>query len=79
MEQDKYQKILPQNQVELLLTPHMQHLMDKLSFILGWGFLVHTLIVLYAALRMSNLWWLLIRGIGIYVMMIICTVIASIR
>lgn len=73
---NKYASILPvelQNNIE---NPLMQNLLARLSCYLGFGFLLHASVVAYAAFRMSNWWWLIIRGIGLYIMMALCVLMA---
>jgi hypothetical protein len=72
----KYDTLIPSEFRASLNSPLAKDMLRRVSFILGIGFIVHACAVLYAALRMSNWWWLLIRGVGIYVMMIICVLIA---
>lgn len=73
---NKYQYAMPAEYKEMVSTPIFKNLMQKLSYILGWGFLIHAGLVAYAAYRLSNYWWLAIRGIGVYIMMFLCTFIA---
>lgn len=72
---EKYDTIIPAELREGLRNPIAKHMLARLSLILGFGFLVHAVAILYAAMRMSSWWWLIIRGVGLYVMMFICVVI----
>ena len=72
----KYDAIIPPDFRQGINQPLAKDLLARVSLILGFGFLVHASAVFYAAFRMSNWWWLVIRGVGIYAMMIICVLIA---
>ena len=69
---NKYQAMVPAEARAMLAQPNTQDMLGRASYYLGWGFLFHGGLVAYSALRMSNWWWLLLRGIGVYVMMGIC-------
>lgn len=73
---EKYDSIIPIEFRSGINNPLAKDMLARVSFYLGFGFLAHALVVLYAALRMSNWWWLIIRGLGVYVMMLACIVIA---
>lgn len=73
---DKYQAMLPDDLALHFSNPMIRTMFARVSGILGVGFLVHAALVAYAAFRLNNWWWLFIRGIGVYIMMIICVVIA---
>jgi intracellular septation protein len=74
----KYQLMFPEEVRELMLSEANLRVMEKLSSILGFGFLIHAALVAYSAFRMNKWWWLIIRGIGFYLMLIVCTVIATV-
>lgn len=65
----KYQYMIPAELREKVLNPIALELMAKSNLYLGWGFLLHAGVVAYAALYLSNWWWLILRGLGVYVMM----------
>jgi intracellular septation protein len=69
---NKYQPMIPSEARTLFQQPNMQGMLGRTSHYLGWGFLLHGGLVAYSALKLSNWWWLLFRGIGVYVMMGIC-------
>ncbi len=73
---DKYQLMLPDDMQTMVSMPAFRSMLTKVSGILGWGFLVHAALVAFAALRMGNWAWLIIRGVGLYVMMFSCALIA---
>ena len=73
---DKYASLLPATMENAIANPSFRDLLKQVSFYLGFGFLMHASLVGYAAFRMNNWWWLIIRGIGLYVMMAMCVVCA---
>lgn len=73
----KYRYILPQEMRDQILQPYFLSFLKKSSLTLGWGFLIHASFVAYAALKMSNWWWLGIRGVGVYLMMFACMMVAK--
>lgn len=73
---EKYQYLMPSELRGRLLDPFFLKFLAKCSLTLGVGFLVHAGLVAYAALKMSNWWWLALRGLGVYVMMFLSMLIA---
>src|SRR6185437_13048650 len=73
---EKYQNLIPGELQNNINNPAVKILLARSSLILGFGFLLHAFAVLYAALRMSNWWWLFVRGVGLYVMMFLCIMLA---
>ena len=71
---NKYKYGLPEEAQQQLSNPFIQEALARTSFYLGWGLILHALLVAYAALKMSNWWWLIIRGIGFYLVLIACSV-----
>ena len=72
----KYKDFFPPEIAVRVMDPIMVQHLSILSLYLGWGFLLHSFCVYYAAKKMSNLWWLLIRGLGVYIMMFVCALLA---
>ncbi len=73
---EKYSSLVPADMHINTANPQVKKMLSNASFNLGVGFLVHAALVAYAAYRLSNWWWLFIRGIGLYVMMAICVLMA---
>ena len=71
---NKYKYGFPEEAQQQLSNPFIQEALARTSFYLGWGLILHALLVAYAALKMSNWWWLIIRGIGFYLVLIACSV-----
>ena len=73
----KYAPMFPPELKDQMKDPIFLYLLERTSFYLGGGFILHASLVAYAAYRMSNWWWLLIRAIGIYIMMVLCMILAA--
>ncbi|USN49930.1 MAG: septation protein IspZ [Myxococcales bacterium] len=69
---DKYGEQFPKEIMYAFAHQNMRGLLSQLSLNLGIGILIHAVLVAYAAFRLNNWWWLLIRGIGFYLMMALC-------
>lgn len=76
MMMQKYQFIFPEDMRAILLSPELMVMMAHLSGILGFGFLIHAALVGYSAFKMNKWWWLIIRGVGFYVMLFACAILA---
>ncbi len=74
---NKYQLMIPSEMREMIMHPESMRRMAVLSGILGWGFLLHAALVAYSAFRMSKWWWLIIRGVGFYVMLFVCAMLVN--
>ncbi len=75
---EKYGSLVPAEIQINAQNPLVQKMLSQTSLNLGIGLLLHAALVAYAAFRMSNWWWLFIRGIGLYVMMGICVLMARV-
>lgn len=75
---EKYGSLVPAEMQINANNPLVQKMLSQTSLNLGMGLLLHAALVAYAAFRMSNWWWLFIRGIGLYVMMGICVLMARV-
>lgn len=73
---DKYHELIPDAMRAALNMSNVRTLIGKVSWLLGFGFIFHAGLVAYAAFRLNKWWWLIIRGLGIYIMMIICVLLA---
>ncbi|MCX6117688.1 MAG: septation protein IspZ [Proteobacteria bacterium] len=73
----KLKTLLPPDQVELMDNPIFMALIRRLDALMIVMFLVHAALVAWAAVYRSTLVWLLVRGVGIYVLMIVFTVFNS--
>jgi intracellular septation protein A len=62
----KYKEFFPE-QIRLMVNqPHYQILMRKVSLTSGFGMLAHGAVTAYAAFRMGKWWWIVVRGVGLY-------------
>lgn len=69
----KYQNLLPKEAAVRLLRPESLALLHRLNFVLGIGFFIHAFLVAIVAFYLNTWWWLTMRGLGVYAMMVICT------
>ncbi len=69
---EKYDTLIPEEYRANFKHPQVLLMLARLSLILGFGFIIHAGLVAYAAFRLSNWWWLIIRGIGLYIMLFLC-------
>lgn len=72
----KYGGLMPAELSIDFRRPHIEALLTKTSLYLGFGLLIHALIVLYSALRLNNWWWLFMRGVGLYAIMALIFLVA---
>jgi len=75
----KYQSLVPEKQRMLLSHPRMIKTLVIMSHYLGWALLAHAGATAYGALKMSNWWWIAIRGIGFYLFAFIAMFAAQIQ
>jgi len=66
---NKYGDFFPEGQRELFSLPEMQMLLKKCTLTSGFGFFVHGGLTAIAALKLSNLMWLIFRGVGFYLIL----------
>ena len=72
----KYGDLFSDEQKALFSTPIMRKLLAKSTLTSGVGLFCHGLITAYAAKKLSNVWWLVCRGIGFYLILFISFFIA---
>lgn len=65
----KIAPLFPPEQQERLMSPFFQELFGRMSGDIVYVFLLHAILVAYVAVRHSNLVWLIVRGVMIYVLM----------
>ncbi|MEM7180172.1 MAG: septation protein IspZ [Spirochaetota bacterium] len=73
----KYQNQFPAEMQQKLNQTFMQEMLKVTTLYAGISLLLHAVLVLYAAFKMSNWWWLLIRGIGVYIFLGIASFLAG--
>ena len=74
---ERYGNLLPPLMQKALLQPKTQLMLQRSSFLMGFGFLAHGAAVAWAALRLGNWGWFATRTFGGYGMMIIITLISA--
>ncbi len=72
----KYSSFFPPEAQARLSHPLFQRLMVETTWWGGWAMIAHAAVTAWAALKLSNWWWLAIRGIGFYVFTLLAVFIA---
>jgi hypothetical protein len=62
----KYQALLPEEFKVFLTYPLFVDFLKLASLYMGYSFILHAIATWIAALKLSNWWWILMRGIGFY-------------
>lgn len=62
----KYSHLLPEANQQLIVIPKFQHILNLSTLTMGIGIFCHGIATLFAAMYLSNWWWLAVRGIGFY-------------
>ena len=75
----KYQAQLPDVIKEASRIPVFQELCKLTSHYLGYAFLAHAGVTLWAALKLSKWWWIALRGIGFYFFMFLAIIVAKLQ
>jgi len=73
---EKYQTKFPQEMQEMMSHYVFKELLKLSSHYMGYAFLLHAGVTLWAALKLSKWWWIAMRGIGFYVFMFAAMIIA---
>ena len=63
---NKYSHLLPEMNQRMIVIPQFQELLKLSTLTMGIGIFFHGVATLFAALYLSNWWWLAVRGIGFY-------------
>lgn len=74
----KYASQMPANFQTMFVREDVKLLLIKSSHYIGYAFLVHGAAILWAALKLSNWWWIVIRGVGFYLFMFVALMLARI-
>ena len=68
---DKYHDLIPNGQKTLYQQPGVRILLKNFTLTSSVGFIFHGSVTALAALKLSNLWWLVCRGVGFYLIFFI--------
>ena len=75
---EKYGSLFSDSQREMFKLPLMQRLLKMSTLTSGVGLFFHGIVTAYAAKKLSNIWWLVCRGVGFYVFLFISFICARI-
>lgn len=65
----KYAHLYPPELKSQMTHPIMIELFKLFTLIFGYGLFVHGALTAWVALKLSNWWWIAMRGIGFYAIM----------
>ena len=74
---ERYSEAIPPQLLPQLQDPYVQAVLHRVSLNMGFGLIAQAALVGWAALRLSNWWWLVIRSIGFYVMIVVVVFISK--
>tara|TARA_B100000925_G_scaffold8886_1_gene6351 strand:- start:14323 stop:14877 length:555 start_codon:yes stop_codon:yes gene_type:complete len=72
----KYGNLLMSNSLEIYESPHLRKMLIDSTFTSGIGFLLHGAITAWAAVKLSNFWWLICRGVFFYLILFLSFLVA---
>jgi len=72
----KYRSFFSENQQQVLFHPQSIALLKFATPCLGVALLLHAFVTALAAIKLSNWWWIAIRGIGFYLFSFLSFVVA---
>lgn len=75
----KYASKMPPDIVSRIQHPLFVRMIALVHVHAGIGYLLHAALVGYAAFKLSNWWWIAIRGVGFYIVMFLATFTAQIQ
>lgn len=67
----KYKEFYPEDFINLINQSEFQKLLTLYTRNVGVAMIFHGFVTAYAAWKMSNWWWILIRGVGFYFFLIL--------
>jgi len=74
----KVAQLLPEDRQEQMRSPIMLAKLTQLDLLLIFMFIIHGVLVAWAAIRCSTLVWLLARGVGLYVLMAVTVILNAV-
>jgi intracellular septation protein A len=69
----KYQDLYPDDLKYQLTNPAFLNLLRISTLTYGLSMLAHAAVTTWAAFRLNNWWWLFMRGVGFYVLLLLAT------
>jgi intracellular septation protein A len=72
----KYINFFPIELRYQILHPMMQLILKKATQTVGFAFLIHAVFTAICAVKLSNIWWLIMRSIGFYLFMFLGLLVA---
>ncbi len=73
---ERYSQAIPSQYLPMLRYPHVLAILERASLYMGFGLIAQAALVAWAALHLSNWWWLAIRSVGFYVMMVLVVMVS---
>ena len=73
---DKYRHLVPEQQRFALDLPRVRENYKNLTMVFGYGLFIHAFITGFAALKLNNWWWIILRGVGFYGIMFISWIVS---
>ncbi len=67
----KYKALLPSNFAVMLENPHFKKLLSLSTLTLGFSHFLHAGGVYWSAIKLNNWWWIIMRGVGYYLFMLL--------
>ena len=74
---ERYSQAIPPQFHSQLQDPYIQAVLRRGSLYMGFGLIAQAILVGWAAVRLSNWWWLAIRTVGFYVMLTLVVLISQ--
>lgn len=73
----KYKQYLPEQFNLFLSYPIFVDFLKLASLYMGYGFILHAIATWITALKLSNWWWIIMRGVGFYFFSILAILVAK--
>ena len=73
----KYREQFPPHFSMMLLHPLMQQFLRLSSHYLGYAMLLHAFVTAWCAFKLSNWWWIAMRGVGFYLFSFVAMLLAK--
>ena len=70
----KYKDLFPQEYLPMIQTPFFVAYTKKATLYFAHCLVIQTALVAYSALKLSNWWWIAIRGLGFYLFLFLASI-----